>query len=40
MRKKAKEIHSFWTFDGRIYVKKSETSQTLLVKSIDEIINL
>ena len=33
-RKKAKEIYSFWTFDGRIFAKKAELSPKILVKSV------
>ncbi|CAC5426786.1 HSPA4 [Mytilus coruscus] len=39
-RKKAKEIHSFWTFDGRTYAKKTQDSAKVMVKSIEEINNL
>ena len=39
-RKKAREIHAFWTFDGRIFAKKSEGSTKKLVKSIEDINEL
>ena len=36
-QKKSKRIHYFWTFDGRIFVKKTEDSAKVLVKCIDEV---
>ena len=39
-RKKAKEIHSFWTFDGRIFAKKTETSPKILIKSLEQVNEL
>ena len=39
-RKKAKEIHSFWTFDGRIFAKKSEMSPKVLIKTLPQVNDL
>ena len=37
--KHSKQIYTYWTFDGRIYVKKSETSRKQAVNNFDDIKN-
>ena len=38
--KHSKQIYTYWTFDGRIYVKKTETSRKQAVNNFDDIKNL
>ena len=35
--KHSKQIYTYWTFDGRIYVKKTETSRKQAVNNFDDI---
>jgi hypothetical protein len=37
--KHSKQIYTYWTFDGRIYVKKTETSRKQAVNNFDDIMN-
>jgi uncharacterized coiled-coil protein SlyX len=37
--KHSKQIYTYWTFDGRIYVKKTETSRKQAVNNFDDIKN-
>ncbi|CAC5371324.1 unnamed protein product [Mytilus coruscus] len=36
-QKLAEEVHSFWTFDGRTYAKKTQDSAKAMVKNIEEL---
>ena len=40
IQKKARKLHSFWTFDGRIFVRKTEAASKSLVKSVDDVHEL
>ena len=37
--KYSKQIYSYWTCDGRIYVKQTETSRKQTVNNFDDIMN-
>jgi hypothetical protein len=37
--KYSKQIYTYWTSDGRIYVKQTETSRKQTVNNFDDIMN-
>jgi hypothetical protein len=37
--KYSKQIYTYWTSDGRIYVKQTDTSRKQTVKNFDDIMN-
>lgn len=36
-RKRARDIHSFWTYDGRVFAKKIHDGDKILIKTPDEV---
>lgn len=38
--KKTNKIHSFWTFDGRVFTKKKSGSDTTLINSFQDVEDL
>jgi hypothetical protein len=39
-QKKAKRLNSFWTFDGRIFAKKTDDSRKTFIRCIQDINDL
>jgi len=37
IKAKDKQIEAYWTFDGRIFVKRTETSRKEIITSFDDI---